>query len=55
MSEEEYPKEIVFIVNSEDEEMHLWYLLNTHNVKSKPKLQEPDTYILNLSDVVIDR
>lgn len=44
----EYPKKIVFIVNSKEDEMDLFELLYKHNVKIK----QINSYELDFSEMV---
>ena len=53
MSEEEYPKEIVFVVKSEEDEADLFELLYKHNVKYEPVIQKPDTYELDMENMTV--
>jgi hypothetical protein len=50
--EEEYPKEVAFVIKSEDDESDLFELLYKHNIKFKPVEQEPDTYELEMDEMV---
>ena len=50
MKGEEYPKEVVFIVKSEEDEADLFELLYKHNIEYEPVLQERDTYDLNFEN-----
>lgn len=47
MNEEEYPKEVVFIMKSKEDEADLFELLYKHKVECEPVLQERDTYDLD--------
>ncbi len=45
-----YPKEIVFIVKSEEDERNLFELLYKHNVKYDNVIQKLDTFELDFSE-----
>lgn len=51
-TKDEYPKEIVFIVKTLDDEKDLFELLYKHNIKYNAVIQKSDTYELDFSEAV---
>lgn len=47
----EHPKEITFVVKTDQDEADLFELLYKHNIKFEPAQQQPDTYELKMSPV----
>jgi len=48
----EFPKEVRFIIKKYDDEMDLFELLYKHNIKFKEVIQKPDTYELDMDESV---
>ena len=47
----EHPKEITFVVKTDQDEADLFELLYKHNIKFEPVQQQPDTYELKMSEM----